>query len=81
MTNHEDVDFRAVANGPPAIPRLVTSLCGHGSCPTIYATDRDTVLIQGSAATGVTVPDGELLVEIPRALLLEAACKIQQQDT
>jgi hypothetical protein len=84
MTNHEDADFPVVADGPlatpEAAPRLVISLCGVGTCPTIYRTDRDTVLVQGNAVTGVTVPDGELLVEIPRELLLEAARRIQQQD-
>jgi hypothetical protein len=58
----------------------VITLCGGGSCPTVYRTDRDTVLVQGAAAGGVAVPDGELLVEIPRELLLEAARRIQEQD-
>jgi hypothetical protein len=84
MTNQEDADFRVAADGPPAtpepVPQLVISLCGSGTCPTIYHTDRGTLLVQGNAATGVTVPDGELLVEIPRELLLEAARRIQQQD-
>lgn len=81
MTNHEDADILVVADGPPdtpePAPRLVISLCGTGTCPTIYATDRDTVLVQGTAATGHTVPEGELLVEIPRELLLEAARRLQ----
>lgn len=84
MTNHKDADLRAVVDGPPATPepaaRLVISLCGNGTCPTVYRTDRDTVLVQGNAVTGTTVPDGELLVEIPRELLLEAARRIQEQD-
>jgi hypothetical protein len=57
----------------------VISLCGSGTCPTIYHTDRGTLLVQGAAAAGITVPDGELLVEIPRDLLLEAARLIQQE--
>jgi hypothetical protein len=79
MTNHEDADLPVAADGPP-VPRLVITLCGGGTCPTVYVTDRDTVLVQGGAVTGVTVPDGELLVEIPRQLLLEAARRIQEQD-
>ncbi|MET7396950.1 hypothetical protein ABZS66_26050 [Dactylosporangium sp. NPDC005572] len=84
MPNHEDAGFPLAAEGPPATPetspRLVSSLCGGGSCPTVYATDRDTVLVQGNAVTGFAVPDGELLVEIPRDLLIEAARRIMAQD-
>ncbi len=84
MTNHEDADFPVAAEGPPVTPetapRLVISLCGSGTCPTVYRTGHDTVLVQGAAATGITLPDGELLVEIPRELLLEAARRIQEQD-
>jgi hypothetical protein len=35
---------------------------------------------RANAATDVTVPDGEVLVEIPRELLLEAARRIHEQD-
>jgi hypothetical protein len=84
MTNHEDAYSPVIADGPPdtpeSAPRLVISLCGPGSCPTVYRTDHDTVLVQGYAVTGTTVPDGELLVEIPRELLLEAARRIHEQD-
>lgn len=84
MTNHENADFSVVADGPPATPepapRLVISMCGTGTCPTIYRTDHDTVLVQGNVATGINVPDGELLVEIPENLLLEAARRIQAPD-
>lgn len=84
MTNHEDAAHPVAPDGPPAtpgpVPQPVITLCGGGSCPTVYRTGRDTVLVQGKAATGVTVPDGEMLVEIPRELLLEAARRIQEQD-
>lgn len=84
MTNHEDAYSPIVADGPPvtpgAGPRLVISRCGGGSCPTVYQTDRDTLLVQGYAVADTTVPDGELLVEIPRELLLEAARRLQEQD-
>jgi hypothetical protein len=88
MTNHKDADFPVVADGPPATPgsdpRMVISLCGTGTCPTIYRTDHETVLVQGNlvqgnVATGITVADGEMLVEIPEELLIEAARRIQQQ--
>lgn len=82
MTNHKDA-FPVVADGPPTTPepapRLVISLCGAGSCPAVYTTDGDTVLVQGGEATGVAVPKGERLVEIPRDLFLEAARRIQER--
>jgi hypothetical protein len=75
MSNREGSDPPAAAD-----PQPVITLCGGGHCPTVYRTDRGTVLVQGYAATGVTVADGELLVEIPRELLLEAARRIREQD-
>lgn len=82
MTNHEDAEIRIAPDGhldtPEPSPQLVISLCGGGTCPTIYSTGSGTLLVQGTAATGPTVPDGELLVEIPRELLLEAARRIQE---
>jgi hypothetical protein len=55
---------------------LITTLCGGGHCPTVYRTNRGTLVVQGYAVTaetaGIDLPPGELLVEIP-ADLLEAA--------
>lgn len=52
---------------------LVTSLCGNGSCPTVYRTDRGTLLVQGYAIpadqVSLDLPPGEQLVEIPADLL------------
>ena len=57
--------------------RIEASLCGSGSCPTVYSSNRDTVVVQGYPvapdAAGVSVPAGEFLVEIPVNILLEAA--------
>jgi hypothetical protein len=60
----------------------IANRCSSGACPTIYTTDSidegglETVVVQGFAVSaqraGVDVPAGELLVEIPRALLEEA---------
>ena len=54
----------------------IVSLCGTGTCPTVYQTDRGTLLIQGYTVSaeeaGIEVPAGEHLVEIP-AHLVEAA--------
>ncbi|WP_433296462.1 hypothetical protein ACQP2F_38460 [Actinoplanes sp. CA-030573] len=53
--------------------RLIATVCGGGSCPTVYRTDRGTLVIQGypvsAQAVGVDLPDGEVLVEIPEELL------------
>jgi hypothetical protein len=58
--------------------------CPDGrTCPTVYATDRDTVVVQGYAIpahelTEIVVPEGEAVVEIPIALL-EAAARAQRR--
>ncbi|WP_240670290.1 hypothetical protein [Actinoplanes solisilvae] len=55
---------------------LLAASCTAGSCPTVYLTDRGTVVVQGYAFegkdAGVTPPPGELLVEIPAELLAAA---------
>jgi hypothetical protein len=55
---------------------LVTTLCGGGSCPTVYRTNRGTLVVQGYRVTpadaGIELPAGELLVEIPADLLAAA---------
>jgi hypothetical protein len=43
--------------------------CKGGSCPTIYKTDGGNIIVQGyvvTEQTGVDVPDGETLVELPK---------------
>jgi hypothetical protein len=63
------------AAGPSEMPAVehVATLCGNGTCPTVYRTDRGTYLIQGYpvdvAGAGITLGPGELLVEIPAGLL------------
>ncbi|HEV7960919.1 MAG TPA: hypothetical protein VGP57_00120 [Actinoplanes sp.] len=56
---------------------LIASLCGSGTCPAIYRTDRGTLVVQGRAiaagSAGINLSEGELLVEIPEQLLAEAA--------
>jgi hypothetical protein len=53
--------------------RLIATLCGAGSCPTVYRTDRRTLVIQGTPisaeAAGVDLPEGDMLIEIPEGLL------------
>ncbi|GAA4606027.1 hypothetical protein GCM10023107_74410 [Actinoplanes octamycinicus] len=59
----------------PALELLATS-CSSGTCPTVFRTDRGTILVQGYAVdaqqAGVTLTAGELLVEIPAELLTAA---------
>jgi hypothetical protein len=63
--------------------RVLAGRCGTGSCPTVYGTDRETVVVQGYVVNGgdagVEVPDGERLVEIPTEILLAAADRIRGQ--
>jgi hypothetical protein len=69
------VQLPGLDNDKPQLT-FITKVCGGGSCPTVYRTDRDTFLVQGYAVTpetaGVDVPAGEQLVEIPMELLAEA---------
>lgn len=46
--------------------------CKDDDCPTVFATGRGTVAVQGYTVEMAT-PDGESVVEIPVKLLLEAA--------
>jgi hypothetical protein len=45
--------------------------CGTGDCPTVFATERGTLAVQGYIVDHET-PSGEAVVEIPVALLREA---------
>ena len=55
--------------------QVVAGICGGGECPTVYKTDRGTLVVQGyslqPADAGITVPPGEQMVEIPAELLAE----------
>ena len=58
------------------VTKLV-STCDVKDCPTIYATDRGTLLVQGEAPTdhGLTIPGHETVVEIPAELVLDLVRK------
>ena len=52
-----------------------------GSCPTVFMTDRDTIVVQGyrlapDDSCALTVPEGETIVEIPMSLLVTAAARL-----
>lgn len=51
----------------------IAGTCNDGPCPTIYRTGHGTLAVQGDTLAGVGVPDGEQIVEIPEALLRDAA--------
>jgi hypothetical protein len=55
----------------------MTKICGGGSCPTVYRTSRNTYVVQGytitAETTGLDLPAGEQLVEIPAELFNAAA--------
>ncbi|GAA2793474.1 hypothetical protein RMN57_20600 [Kitasatospora sp. CM 4170] len=46
--------------------------CDDDDCPNVYATDRDTFVVQGDHFAALQVPEGESAVEIPRGVLEEA---------
>ncbi len=46
--------------------------CGKDDCPNVYRTERGTYVVQGVASDAFTPPDGEVLAEIPEAVLKEA---------
>ncbi|MER5634042.1 hypothetical protein [Streptomyces nitrosporeus] len=55
------------------LTRLVGE-CDEGECPTIYATDRGTLAVQGGLVTdhGLNIPPHETLAEIPVDLIRKA---------
>jgi len=64
------------APSTPDAPALepVANICANGSCPTVYRTDRGTIVVQGYAVpVDFELPAGELAVEIPVDLLREAS--------
>jgi hypothetical protein len=75
VTSDIDTDDTSLTPQLAKPPRVVANLCSGGSCPTIYETDQGTLIVQGYKTlddTGVEVPEGEALVEIPLELLAEA---------
>ncbi|WP_285472161.1 hypothetical protein [Actinoplanes sp. NBRC 101535] len=64
----------------PFALRPIANVCTAGSCPTIYETGSDRLVVQGFTLSahqaGIDVPDGEALVEIPVELLKEALQKL-----
>jgi hypothetical protein len=67
--DHGSEDARTVSLEP------LVSFCAAGECPTIYRTDRGTLVLQGYVfepqTAGTAVPAGEQMIEIPVELLAE----------
>ncbi|MFE9015949.1 hypothetical protein DBP19_20165 [Streptomyces sp. CS090A] len=53
---------------------VLATTCEKTNCPTVYRTDRGTIIVQGETPTdhGLTIPAHETLVEIPIELIREA---------
>ncbi|WP_335980745.1 hypothetical protein [Streptomyces sp. CA2R106] len=53
---------------------VLTRICDKKECPTLYRTDRGTLLVQGYTGDdhGLAMPQGEGVVEIPVELLKKA---------
>jgi len=55
--------------------RYIKGGCDNGPCPTLYETDRGSLIVQGyivddgEALEALRLPSGETAVEIPRELL------------
>ena len=64
--------FNAPAKGRLMELTKIAGNCKDGDCPTVYRTDRGTIAVQGDRLSHPT-PDHEAIVEIPLALLAEAA--------
>lgn len=53
--------------------RKLAGTCDEDECPTIFATDRGTVVVQGyTVSTGLRLAEDEQAVEIPAELLQRA---------
>ncbi len=61
------------------VTQVAKVACESSACPTIFATDRGTVLVQGYGVPDVKldVPEGEYVVEIPRSLFMAGAAGLQ----
>jgi hypothetical protein len=72
---HPRLEHRVNDSKVPGALKHLATVCGSGSCPTLYETDRGTYVVQGyvvGSDAGVQVPAGASLVEIPAELLAEA---------
>lgn len=60
------------------LSRVAGECTNRRTCPTVYTSDRGTIVVQGYTLSaedlaGINLPEGEGVVEIPVSLLKEAA--------
>lgn len=74
---YSDVQPDLLHRGSTLNLQRISKACSNSGCPTIYKSDRGTLVVQGyavsAAQAGVDLSDGELLVEIPVDLLTQIA--------
>jgi hypothetical protein len=65
------------SNSPNVTLQPLVAPCATGECPTIFQTDRGTLVLQGYVFdpndAGAELPPGEQMIEVPVALLAEYA--------
>jgi hypothetical protein len=68
--------------------RFLGSTSEAGACPTLYETDRGTIVVQGLRLTDAEalsdlrdILDGEVAVEVPRELLTEIARRVLPDES
>jgi hypothetical protein len=75
VNNADSGGAQTDASIPNVVLNRVAGICGGGDCPTVYRTDRGTLVVQGylfdPAAAGATLPTGEQMVEIPPELIAD----------
>ncbi|MFC4012596.1 hypothetical protein ACFOY2_35565 [Nonomuraea purpurea] len=71
----DEKSLASSSDNPPMRLRFVGSTSNQGGCPTLYETDRGTIVVQGLHVTHPTtladardILDGEAFVEVPREL-------------
>jgi hypothetical protein len=78
MLRVTDTDDHQAA--PKVRLELVAGVCAGGECPTIYMSDRGTLVLQGDifdpATAGTEIPAGEQMIEVPIELLANYARRI-----
>ena len=57
---------------------LLAGACRDGTCPTVYLTDRGSLVVQGYEVEGEELPSGERRVEVPASLLIEAVAAYER---
>src|SRR5213595_2167688 len=75
VTHNFSINSDSGTPTPTVTLEVVANRCGGGECPTVYKTDRGTLVVQGytfePGHAGVTLPSGEQMIEIPVELLTD----------